>query len=390
MRPLVLAALAALLAAPAVAQPVLQPTLLGEVDYRVYPSELEGSTGFALARLRPGLLFTPAAWAMGIASLEVVGEVPTVLDAYLRLRGADWLQFDVGYSKTPLFASYVYEPDQTTPFPDRSPVLSTFGVRRDLGVDAHFSPRTLPIEAWLRVGNGTGSALGNDNALPAGYASLDFVSGRAWRGASPSQRAWGLRLGLGAFVESPRDRDGEVGQTPLGFIYARPIVVSGLREMGEAHAVLYAGAARLTVEAALAHDSRSRDDDGNPATPRLTLPSLRSYGATAELAFVLHGYPREVGRAPRGDSGAQGLWQRSALELSARYDGLWLDRSADDVQPQGSQGGALALKWWPSEFLAATLASYLTHYDQAPVEEPDRRWSFGLITRVSFFWGLPG
>lgn len=376
---------------PAVApEPALQPTILGELDYRVYPSEAEGNTGFALGRFRPGLALSPVPWFRAVGTLEFAGEQPIVLDAFMRLRASPWAELTVGYSKPPLFASFVYEPVHTMPFPDRSPVVTAFRVRRDLGADVHLTPAKVPLEGWLRVGNGTGSALGNDNPLPAGSAMLDLVLGRA-RTAVPSERQrFGLRLGAGGLIEGARDRDGLVGSTPLGFVHYRPVVVAGLRTLGEAHAIAYAGPVRVVVEGAVAREARSRDDDGNPSTPRMELPSTRSYGLTSEVAWVVHGRARAVGMAPRGERGEGGAWRGGAVELAARYDGLWLNRRVSDVRPGGSHGGALALKWWPVDFVAATLAGYATRYDDPPIEEPGRSWSWGIVARASFFWGLPG
>lgn len=377
-------------AQPVSKAPMLQPSLLGELDYRVFPSELEGNTGFALARLRPGLALTPASWVRAVTSFEFAGESPIILDAFAKLRAAEWVEFTAGYSKPPLFASFVYEPVHTTPFPDRAPVVSAFRVRRDLGADVHFTPRSVPLEGWVRVGNGTGSALGNDNALPAGYAALDLVLGRAWAGSASENRTYGLRVGVAALVESPRDRGGISGQTPLGFVYYRPLVVSGLRVVGEAHVVGYAGPLRLTVEGAMAHEQRSRDDDGNPSTPRVDLPAVRSYGVTAEVAYVVLGRARQVGHAPSSRGGQGGRWDGGALEVAARFDELWLGEGAADVRSGGSTGGALALKWWPTDFLAASLAGYTLHYDTPPLEDPSEFRSWGALARLSFFWGLPG
>lgn len=378
-------------AEPALIQAMgLRPAILGEIDYRVYPSELEGNTGFALARFRPGVVLAPTSWFRAVATVEFAGENPSILDAFMNLRAAPWADFTIGYSKPPLFSSFILEPDQTLPFPDRAPVITSFQISRDLGAGVHFTPRNIPLEGWLRIGNGTGSALGNDNALPAGYGLIDLVLGRAWVGAPSEQRTLGLRLGGGAFVESAGDRDGITGQTPMGFLYFRPVVVSGLRAVAEGHAIAYAGSLRLTVEAATARESRSRDDDGNPATPRIDLPTVRSHGVTAEVAWVVRGRPREVGVAPRDASLPDGPWDGGAMEIAARYDGLWLGRGANDVRPGGSQGGALGLKWWPREFLAVALAGYVTRFDMAPVEEPDRLWSWGVLARTSFYWGLAG
>ncbi len=371
------------------ARSLLRPTVLVETAYRVYPSEAEGNTGFAIERFRPGLVLAPTSWFRGVATTEFAGEHASILDAFLRVRATDWAEFTFGYSKPPMFASFTYEPVHTLPFPDQAPVVTSFRVDRDLGADVHFTPHDLPLEGWLRVGNGTGSPLGNDNALPAGYGALDLVLGRAWVGAPADRRVYGLRLGGSTLVESTRDRDGIAGRTSLGFVYFRPVVVSGLRVVAEGHAVAYAGPVRLTVEGAVARESRSKDADGNPATPRVDLDAISSYGLTTEVAWVLLGSPREVGRAPRARGSADGGWSGGAVELAARYDGMWLARRARDVRVGGSQGGALALKWWPVDFMAATLAGDVTHYEAAPLEEPDRRVSWGFQARASFFWGAP-
>jgi len=367
----------------------LRPTVLGEIDYRVYPSEEEGNSGFAVARLRPGLTLAPTPWFRAVATVEYAGEHPVILDAFLQLRATHWVTITAGHSKPPMFASFVQEPVHTLPFPDRAPVVTSFRVRRDVGADVRLAPLRVPLEACVRIGNGSGSPLGNDNMLPAGYGALDLVLGRAWEGASAANRRHGLRLGGSVLVESVRDRDGISGQTPLGFVYFRPIVVSGLRVVGQGHAVGYVGPVRLTVEGAVSREERSRDDDGNQSTPRTVLPELYAYGLTAEVAWVVVGSPREVGWAPRGRS-KDGRWGGGALELAARYDGMWLGRGAEDVTAGGSQGGALAIKWWPVAFMAATVFGYVTRYDEAPIEEPEDRWSWGIIARASFFWGLPG
>lgn len=368
----------------------LQPTVLSEIDYRVFPSEVEGNTGFAVARFRPGVVLNPAPWFQAVGTVEFAGEYAIILDAFMKLRATDWADLLVGYSKPPLFASFVYEPVHSLSFPDRAPVVTSFRVRRDVGAAVHVAPGRVPLEGWLRIGNGSGSPLGNDNALPAGYASLDLVLGRAWTSNHAIDRRYGLRLGAGGLIESVRDRDGISGQTPLGFVYFRPVVVSGLRVVGESHAVAYAGPLRLSIEGALARESRSRDTDGNPSTPRVTRPTMSSYGVTTELSCVLVGDARSVGQAPRGRHGAGGAWQGGALEVALRYDGMWLGRGADDVNAGGSHGGAAAMKWWPVDFMAAALSGYIMHYDVAPIEEPNQLWSWGTIARASFFWGLPG
>ena len=230
----------------------------------------------------------------------------------------------------------------------------------------------------MRLGNGTGSALGNDNTTPAGFASLDIVLGRA-RGRDPATPdAAGLRLGAAAAFETPRDRAGVAGVTPWGFVFARPVVVSGRRLVGEAHAIAFLGPARLTVEGALARESRSQDDDGNTQTPRVARPTVEGYGLTAELAWMLLGPSRAPHVLPAAGS----------LESTLRYDGLWLDRSASDVAETGAHGGSVGLKFWATEFLSTALAFDYTDFDVPPVEAPDRHRAWAITARGSFLWGL--
>ncbi len=365
----------------------LRPTLLGEADYRVYAREEEGDIGFALSRLRPGLVLEPASWFRAVVAIEFVGEYPSILDAYVELSPTTWLDVHVGYAEPPLFTSR-YEPIHTLPFPDRAPVVTAFGIERDLGVDVHLSPRQVPFEGWFRLGNGPGSPLGNDNPLPAGYALLDLVLGRAWCRSARDARTFGLRIGAAGMIEISRDRDGVHGVTPLGFVYYRPTVVSGRRVVATAHAVGYAGPLRLTLEGASAEESRSRDNDGNPDTARTQLPALRSEGLTAELAWVLRGRARDVGVAPRGVTAEGEVLRGGALEIAVRYDDMRLGRGAPGVTPGGLRGGAASLKWWPTHFFAVTLAGYSMRYVIPPIETPGTLTSWGVIARSSFFWGL--
>lgn len=364
---------------------ILRPTLLTEVDYRVYPADEEGLTGFALAHLRPGMVLEPTDWFRGVATLEFASKNPAIVDAYAEFRANDWLDLTLGYSKVPLFASFVNEPLNTMVFPDRAAVINSFSIGYDLGAGARFRRASLPLEARLRIGNGTGSALGNNNSLPAGYASLDLVLGRA-HSANPdaATQTFGLRLGAAGLYENTEDRNGISGHTPPGFKYHRPPIVHGARAVGEAHLVAYAGPVRLSVEGAMAREDRSRDTDGNPSTPRLELPTSTSYGLSTEVLWTLIGQPRQVGQAPTPDANSE---QMGALEVAARYDGLWLGRGADDLTPGGSQSGSLALVWWPTDFLSAKVSGYYMQYEKAAIERPDALDSWGALARASFFWG---
>jgi len=99
----------------------------------------------------------------------------------------------------------------------------------------------VPLEAAVRVGNGSESVLGNDNPFPAGYASLDLVLGRAQSARAHEHDTYGLRLGAAGFIEDASDRDGIIGTTPLGFVFFRPVIVHGRRLVGEAHTIVSLG-----------------------------------------------------------------------------------------------------------------------------------------------------
>ncbi len=363
------------------------PVAILEADYRVFPGEEEGETGFALGRLRLGTRFGAGKWLRVLADVDFVGgEGPSVSDAYAEFRPNDWMEVTAGYSRPPLFPEARLELEHLLPFGDLAPVVESFRVRRDLGAEIRLHPHVAPVEGIVRIGNGSGSVLGPDDPVPAGYASLDLVLGRAWSGLAHAHDRFGLRLGAAGLVESVRDRDSIEGTTPIGFVFYRPTVVEGRRLVGEAHLVGYAGPFTLNVAGSFANEERSKNPTGDPNAARVPLPSLDSRGVTAELSFVAFGAPRRVGIAPQGRGFDH--WNGGALELAARFDRLWLGLDAADVKPGGAVGGALSLRWWATNFLSATAEGYALRYDSPPIEEPTRSISVGLLTRLSFFWGL--
>jgi len=317
----------------------LQPVLLTEFDHRSYPSELEGFSGFALGRFRPGLTLTPVMypWLRAAANIEFTGNhPPNIIDAFVRMKAASWAEFTVGYSPLPLFPSVLYEPVMRMPFPDVSPVVAAFRIERDAGVDIHILPESLPIAAWLRVSNSTIAPLANENSSLAYSGALNLVLGRARLGRTADTDFWGLRLGGAMLYKNSADRDGIYGQTAMGFVYSKPVTVDGKRLVAESHAIVYAGPLRFTVEGAFANESRSFDDDGNPLTPRKPLAAMQSYGLAAEIAWVIFGKPRGVGVQPQASNRGDGtIFDGHALELAARYDRLWLGRGAIDVRGSG-------------------------------------------------------
>ncbi|RKH68540.1 hypothetical protein [Corallococcus llansteffanensis] len=371
-RPLPFLALA-LVAAPAARAegPRIVPTLVGEVDYRVHVDDLEGHNGFNLARFRLGARGEPVSWLSAVGTAEWAQEKPAIIDAYVDLTVIQGLRLSLGYAKTPLFPTARDQSIETLPVPELSLVTSAFWPRRDLGLEAQWMPTTLPLEGWLRVGNGSGSPLGNDNPQPSVDARLDVHAG-------------GVRVGAGAHVEDAFDRPGIGGRLPQGFLFYRAPPVSGYRTVTEAHGRLDAGGVRVDVQAAAAWEHRSRDTDGNPATPRESLPTMSSQGLGVEASWVLRGKPREGAQWPQALAGvgSEGI-PSGSLEVAARFERLWLGRSAADVVPGGATGGAVSFHWWVTGFLGVGVAGYVDHYDTPPVEEPTRDWTYLALLRTT-------
>lgn len=380
MRPLAIAIALGLVAGEARAQPVVSPTLVGELDLRARSADAEAEDGFALVRFRPGLRIDATPWARFVGSVEWIREKPSIVDAYGRLRWR-WLTVSAGFGKTPLFPTAHDEPIQSLAIPELAPVVDALWPGRDLGLEvAVASPLCLPIEAWLRVGDGSGSALGNDNDALAFDARLDLVLGRGAR----QDRMLGLRAGAGGHVEEAFDRQGANGTTVDGFAYYRGPTVSGTRTVAEAHLVGWAGPARLTVEAGIAREDRSRDTDGNPETPRESQEPVVSRGITAEAVWVIRGTARLPGRRPRGPEGPG--WTGGAVEVAARVDRLELGRDTEEIENGGATGGALAARWWITDWAGVALAAYVLRYDVAPIEEPEERTSVVALVRATLDW----
>lgn len=364
-------------------EPLLRPTLLAEADARALRSPTEGTSGFSLARVRPGLRVEPAPWMRAVTVLELVPS-PRVLDAFALVRAAPWLELEAGQSKTPIFASFRWEPVHTLSTPDRSPVVTAFRVQRDVGVGAHLTPAELPLEALVRVGSGSESTVSRTLLRPALYGAFDVVLGRAHVARARGDELLGLRLGVAGLTERVDERAGVAGAGPTRFVFYRPPQVAGERVVVEAHAIAYAGPLRAVVEAAVAREQRARDADGNPSTPAVALPSVVSSGLTAELAWVVRGRARRVGRLPDPESPGD----FGTVELTARYDALALGRGAADVPGGGYRGGTLAAKWWATSFAALAAAGSAGVYDAGPTEDPARTDTFTLLLRASFYWGI--
>jgi phosphate-selective porin OprO/OprP len=194
-----------------------------------------------------------------------------------------------------------------------------------------------------------------------------------------------MRVGAAGVYEKVEARTSVRAAHPLGYVYAPGVPIAGPRAVGTGHAIGYIGPARLTFEAAIAREARIGDLDGDPLTPDEAKTAVWAGGLTAEVAVVVLGEQREVGLPPGATPGA---WRGGAIEIAGRFDGMAVNRHAEDVEPGGSLGGAMALRWWPIDLLSLSLAGYGLRYDRPPSDQPDRQWSWGLLLRLGVYWGL--
>ncbi|PTL76266.1 hypothetical protein [Vitiosangium sp. GDMCC 1.1324] len=375
-----------LLPASAVAESWLSPMLMGELDYRVHSDAVEGENGFALGRFRLGVEARPAPWFQAVGSVEWALEKPALTDALVVFIPTEGVHLRLGYGKTPLFASAKDVAVEALPIPELSLPVRALWPGRDLGLEVQLSPKSLPVEAWVRVGNGSRSPLGNDNAALSVDARVDALLGGASRAAAPDS-PWKLRVGAGVHAEDAFDRAGVGGTTATRFLFYRPVPVSGWRWVTEAHVVLGSGPFQLTAEGGVAWERRSRDTDGNPETPREALPGVRAQGGSVEASWLVRGSRRDERGWPLGPRGEAAdswdAWDGGAVEVAGRVERLALGLGAPDVEPGGASGGALAVRWWATDFLGMGATGYFLRYDQPPIEEPTRRDSWLVLTRVT-------
>ncbi|HEY1097973.1 MAG TPA: hypothetical protein VGF99_03555, partial [Myxococcota bacterium] len=286
-----------------------EPLVLLQVDARAVlhddDNAVEGESGFVIPR---GRLGGRLRWRF--FDVQVIGEGARekagLLEAFGVVHVGDFA-VDVGLARSPLLIGGP-DPLSLQPLNERSVLERTMWPGRELGVGVRWSPTTLPVEAWARVSNGVANAvLGNDNDGLAADARIDGVFGSA---ALPRRRALaadhighddddrdflGLRVGVGARVERTDNEAGMPGITALNATYWRAPPVSGPSTTLQAHAQGFLGPARLTVQGAFAHESRARDDDGNPSTPKVPVVGVQHAGASAEVAAVVVGERRVFG-----------------------------------------------------------------------------------------------
>ncbi|HND31634.1 MAG TPA: hypothetical protein PLA94_16640, partial [Myxococcota bacterium] len=180
----------------------LHPVALVEADVHYIPTEAEGESGFQLRRLYLGLRWAPAPWATVVGSLNPAAREhdPLIVDGTVRFTPPGPVDVSLGYGKTPLFASAHDSSIDSLAIPELSLSTGAFWPGRDLGAELHLGAPTLPVEVWLRLGNGSGSPAGNDNRHFSMDIRTDLSFGRVRIGAERST-PMGFRLGGGFHLE---------------------------------------------------------------------------------------------------------------------------------------------------------------------------------------------
>lgn len=371
---------------------IVAPTALLQTDFQVHPANTEGDTGFSLARFRLGAYSNPAPWLLALAQFETsqsggpASEATTeILDAYVRIGPWHGFRLTAGYSRSPLFVSARNELDGMSPFPELSLPAKALWPGRDVGVEVHYTPSDLPIEAWLRVGNGNPSPFQNQYSQYAITARVDATFGRGRIDATGKER-FGFRLGAAGLVNDTYDRAGIGGVTASAFPFYNPPVVTGIRRVIEVHALGYAGPFRALVEVGGAIEDRA-STSGNPAAPSAD-PEV-SRGGAVELAWMITGEKRVSSVWPVAQSKHPLAFDHVAFEVAARAERLDVGLGMRDFTPSGASAVALSANAWLNQLLAVNVAGYYYHYDQAPIQEPTRTDSFLLLARLTVYLNPP-
>jgi phosphate-selective porin OprO/OprP len=359
------------------------PTAMLQVDAQAHPQKEEGENGFSIARMRAGVWANPGNLVLGVVQAEFADpEHPIILDGYVRVGPWKDLRVLVGYNRNPLFHSARSELEGTNPLPELSLPVRALWPNRDLGAELHYTPASLPLEAWLRFSNGSASPFVNDNSSFAATMRIDTTTGRG-RWNATGLECWGLRVGVGALSDDTFDRAGAAGRIGTGFLFYRPPTVSGPRRVVEGHALAYAGPVRALVEVGGAVEGRAADTDGNPNTPRVNLDPALTRGGAVELAWMITGERRVASTWPVFGRSTPWSFDRPAIELAARAERVDLGRGMRDVPSGGATGGNVAANIWLNELMAFTLAGYLYSYDRAPIEETTRFDTWAVLARVT-------
>lgn len=357
----------------------LHPVLLLQPQLELQDTEDAGENGYGLARARLGARVEWSSRVTAVVTAELAIERPGLLDGYLVLRPLPMLALAAGLAKSPLFVSGRDETIESMPINERSTLVRSFWPFREVGAEVHLLPIDQPIEAWARASNGTSSVLGND--LRSGLAfdgRVDLVLGRARR----TTESFGLRLGGGLRFEDAGEKAGIGGANVTGFPFYRAPVISGRRLLAEGHLLVYYGPLRFLVEAALAHESRSVDDDGNPTTPRRDLDAISSRGASTELAWMFTGQQRQPGTFV-STATTGGIFDQVAGELAVRAERLVLGRGAEDVLEGGATGLSAAVNAWAWGLLGVSLQLHWLAYDLPPLELPEAPSGWVALLRLT-------
>jgi phosphate-selective porin OprO/OprP len=366
------------------------PTALLQTDFQALPAA-EENTGFQLTRFRVGAYSQPTDWIFALAQLEFnpANEGPVVLDAYARVGPWHGLRLSVGYLRSPLFVSARNELDGMAPFPELSMPVKALWPGRDLAVELHYAPPRVPLEAWIRFGNGNPSPTQNDLNDSFAYTTrVDFTWGRG-RVDARGDETFGFRIGAGGVIDdSSYDRAGASGITAAEFQFYRPPTVSGTRRIAEAHALAYFGPVRALVEAAGGVEDRSASN-GNPSGPRTSLDPEVTRGIAAEIAWMITGEKRVSSVWPVRRSANPFSFAHPAVEIAARAERLDVGRGMRDFAPGGATGGSLAGNVYLNAMFGLTLAGYYDRYDRSPIEEPGLRDSWLVQARLTVYLNPP-
>lgn len=363
----------------------LQPIAVAETEVRAVAHEFEGLSGFTVPRAYLGGRVALHA----DAELVLVGnwrlpEAPDLLDVALRFRPHSSVEVIAGYWRTPAFSSVRDQFDERQPVPERSLVAGALGSGRDLGVDVHLRSADLPVAAWLHVGNGVASVVGNDNTSLAVDARADWTLGRARHGAQGTEPV-GLLVGVsGHFDPNSADRAAIAGRTVTGFAWWRGPTVSGRRWLVQGHALAQWRSVQVRAEAGFASEGRSQDSDGNPSTPRAVEQAVHAWGWSGEAAWMVLGPWRHGDAWPGSESGAQSSTSASGgLEVAGRAERLAVGRAAQDVTASGAYAVSAAVRWWSAAHWGLALAGYRYAWDTAPVEARDVRETWTVLARLT-------
>jgi phosphate-selective porin OprO/OprP len=281
----------------------------------------------------------PTSWFIASGTLEYDGgESVRVFEAYLEAVAATSWHFSAGLRRTPLFHTAKDEYLEGLPIPELSLPVRALWPGIDLGADVHYTPDTLPVEAWIRVGNGSQSIQGNSDEHLAYDARVDWVQGRA-RGQADSR--FGLRIGGGGHIKYQENAPGLTDSTLDGFTFYHPTSTFGWQAIGEAHAAFWMGPLTATLEGGIAREERSRPVPGAFTGQRVSQAPIFTRGAALEVGWMLRGAPglrgsglasrrslptpgeEEAWRLRRGSSVSTWRQTRPMSGRAARKEGPW-------------------------------------------------------------------